>query len=355
MKPSIKIALDKIRPGMIVADNIFYKEDLLLAKGTVIKSNYIDYLRKKDINGISVIAEKTYYDMLFDNPAEKFYAETYEKVAYILENAKNNLPLSSSSIFSVVETILESVFSKKDSVLLLTGFSGKYDYLTAHSLDVCIYCSIIAKTLNLSYEKTVNLGLASLLHDIGKTKIDDKILSKKGVLTPAELEEVKKHPHLGSEIVKKIFGYTNNIFRIVLQHHERCDGSGYPMGLTRDKIYDLSKLLAIADIYDALTSDRPYHKKILPHEAAEYLLAISGSQIDAKLTDIFIRNIAIYPKGCQILLNTNQIATVTDSNKNMPLRPIIKIMTDCKGTPLLHHYEINLESNPSLIITQIFN
>ena len=145
------------------------------------------------------------------------------------------------------------------------------------------------------------------------------------------------------------------VSRIVLEHHERCDGSGYPKHLRNKEIHKLSKIIAIADIYDALTSDRVFKKKILPHEAAEYLLSISKSQLDSEITKIFLKNIAIYPKGCQVLLNTNEVAIVLDSNPKMPLRPRLKILTNNKGNFLQHPREFDMSSVLNVFITHVFS
>ena len=249
---------------------------------------------------------------------------------------------------------MEAVFLSQDSILSLTGIRGEGNYFYSHALDVCIYSLIAAKVMNLSYEDTVILGIGALLHDIGKVKISEKILNKQGLLNERELKEVKKHSELGYDILIKSPQINYDVIKIVLQHHERCDGSGYPNQLKGEEILMLSKIVAIADIYDALTSDRVYNKKILPHEAAEYLLCISNTLIDSEITKVFIKNISIYPKGCQVLLNTNEVAIVLDSNKNMPLRPLLKIITDKYRNPLLAPHEFDLQKNPRVLITRIF-
>ncbi len=354
MKMNFDVDIGEIKPGMILGEDIINNGSLLLSKGMVIKPSYIPNLVARGVSKVAVIAEKKYSD-IFLNPVQKFYAQTYECVAKLIDSLKSNYNIMASDAFPVVENILETVFTNKDSILLLTGFRGKGDYYYAHSLDVCIYSLITAKAMKLNYEETVTLGMGALLHDVGKAKISDSILLKKGDLTPSEFEEVKRHCIYGYDIVRSIPGIRPNAARIALQHHERCDGSGYPCHLKGEKIDMLSKIVAIADIYDALTSDRIYREKVLPHEAAEYLLGISNSMIDSKIAKVFLENIAVYPKGCQVLLNTNQVAVVTDSNKNMPLRPLLKIISDKDGIPLQHPFEFDLQSHSSVFIVQMFN
>ena len=214
MKISDEISILEIQPGMILDKDVFYHKNLLLAKGSVIKSNYIEQLRLRGITRVNVLAEKTSHAEILANPVQKFYSETYAAVGNILDNFKKEQPITSSEIFPVVENILETVFNNQNSMLLLTGFNGNQNYLFSHSLNVCVYSLITAKSLNLDYEDIVNLGMGALLHDLGKIKIPDQILLKPGSLTQAEFEIVKKHSRYGYEMVLKITGFKRNITQI---------------------------------------------------------------------------------------------------------------------------------------------
>lgn len=353
MKMSLKVHSDSLKNGMILGEDVYFNGYLLLSKGMIIKKCYVNKLLSRGITEVSVLADKTYYDDIFLNPVEKFYVETYEKLTKVIDKFKDSDKIEISVVYPIVENILEAVFSSQNSVLSLAGFRGEGDYFLLHALDVCIYSLIVAKIMRLGYEDVVMLGIGALLHDIGKTKISENIINKVGKLTDEEFEEAKKHSEFGYNILIRVPQIDSEIVKIVLQHHERCDGSGYPKHLKGKDIYLLSKIVAIADIYDALTSDRVYKKKILPHEAAEYLLSISNTKIDSQIAKVFINNIAIYPKGCQVLLSTNQVAFVIDSNSKMPLRPILKITTDKYRNPLPVPYEMNLQNNSNVLITQI--
>lgn len=349
------IEIGNIIPGMILNEDIHDKGYLLLPKGAIIKPGYIEKLASRGIDKVNVCAERSHYKDIIANPVERFYAESYEDIANIIDNMKTSVGINSMQVFSVVEKILNKVFSHKNSMLLMTGFRGKCDYYYAHSLDVCIYSLITAKAIKLDYNNTVILGIGALLHDIGKTRIPDSILLKKDFLTADEFEKVKQHSFYGYKIIMNTPGFSHDVAKIALQHHERCDGSGYPGNIPSEEISFLSKIVAIADIYDALTSDRVYRKKILPHEAAEYLLCISNSLVDSEIARVFLKNVAIYPRGCQILLNTGEIGVVLDSNEQMPLRPLLKVLTDRDKNYLKYHYELEMQSHPDVFITDIFN
>jgi len=208
--------------------------------------------------------------------------------------------------------------------------------------------------MKLNCGDAVTLGLGALLHDVGKSWVADFILNKQDKLTDDEFDIIKMHPAYGVKILKNIPNINSDVLRIVLEHHERCDGSGYPKGLRGNRLHLFSKIVAIADIFDALTSERIHQKKILPHEAAEYLLSVSGRQLDHDLVQIFTKTIAVYPKGCQVLLSTNQVAVVIASNPLMPLRPILKVLTDTQGIPLQKKSFLDLSRNFNVFITHLF-
>ncbi len=355
MKTNFCISINDVTPGMILNENILKDGNLLLPKGAVIKPAYISQLAARGVSFVNVCAERSHYKDIIRNPVERFYAEAYEDIASIVDFIKDGRFPESPQIYLVVEKILDKVFTNRSAMLLLTGLRGKCDYYYAHSLDVCIYSLIAAKAMGMSYEDTVILGTGALLHDIGKTKIPDEILLKQGSLTEAELREVKKHPEHGFRIAAKAFGSRHPVSKIILQHHERCDGSGYPLKLKGEETLFYSQIVAVADIYDALVSDKVYRKKILPHEAAEYLLCMSNSSLNGEITGIFLKNISIYPRGCQVLLNTKEVAVVLDSNPRMSLRPLLRIITDSDRNMLAHPFEFDLETHPGVFIVDMFN
>lgn len=355
MKTSFCIDIENIMPGMVLNEDLTADGHLLLPRGAIVKPSYIPQLVARGVCMVNVHAERSLYKEIIKNPVERFYTEAYEDISIIIDSLKTGIIPDSSQLFTLVDNILDKVFTHRNSLLLLTGLRSKCDYYYAHSLDVCIYSLIAAITLNLDCEETVKVGLGALLHDIGKTRIPDEIILKKGSLSKEEFDLVKKHPEYSYRLAESIFGKNHDIAKMILQHHERCDGSGYPYRLKCDEIGFDSQILAAADIYDALTSDKVYRKKILPHEAAEYLLCISNSLINPIITEVFLKNIAIYPKGCQVLLNTNEIAIVLDSNTKMPLRPILEKITDASKNPLTTHFEFDLQAHPGVFIVQLFN
>jgi HD-GYP domain-containing protein (c-di-GMP phosphodiesterase class II) len=166
--------------------------------------------------------------------------------------------------------------------------------------------------ISLEYDelKLRDLGVGALLHDIGKIEIDPEILNKSGRLLPEEAVEIKGHPIKGFEILRKNPDISLISAHCAYQHHERFDGSGYPRRLNGEQIHEFAHIVAIADVYDALTSDVSYRRAVPVYEAIAIILKASGTLFDENLVNYFIENIAIYPIGTVVRLNTNQIGVV---------------------------------------------
>lgn len=190
---------------------------------------------------------------------------------------------------------------------------------------LALYSILIGKWLGLDEIQLLNLSKASILHDIGKFRIPDNILNKKGPLTKKEYDKVKEHPRIGYEIAKEIPGMNEEIRNVILMHHERIDGSGYPLGVSEDNISLYSRIVAISDVYDAMTSDRTYKKRKTPFKAVEEFRDIEYDKLDTKLLIIFINNILTYYTGSKVKLDngyTGEIVYVPPQNVT---RPVIKV------------------------------
>src|SRR6056297_3220537 len=173
---------------------------------------------------------------------------------------------------------------------ILLNINNKYDYERIHSERVSQYCLSIARARNLSNKEVEDAKIAGSLHDIGKIIVSPEILNKKDKLDKEEWEEVKKHPYTSYQLLKSVDEYAN-IAEAVLYHHEKLDGSGYPEGLRDDEIPLLSKIISVADAYEAMTANRSYQKKKTKKEAIKELKKYSGTQFDEEIVKIFINKV----------------------------------------------------------------
>jgi HD-GYP domain-containing protein (c-di-GMP phosphodiesterase class II) len=200
------------------------------------------------------------------------------------------------------------------------------DYTYAHSLNVAILATVIGKVLGLSRQSLYELAMAAVLHDTGKMFIDKKILNKPGKLTPDEFSEIKKHCALGFNFLSQNLNIVETCKTTALQHHEAYDGNGYPSGLSGNDIHLFGRIVCVADVYDALTSDRPYHKAMLPSDAIEFIMSEYNSKFDPEIVDAMIKKIAPYPLGTCVKLSNGLDAIVVKNYESSSLRPVLKII-----------------------------
>lgn len=213
-----------------------------------------------------------------------------------------------------------------ESMLVETVNLSTYDnYTYLHSVNVDILSVITGIALGLSDEQLRNLSKAALLHDIGKTCVPKEILNKPDILTLDEFEEIQKHPRYGYDILKNNENVSSTVRNAVYSHHENEDGTGYPRGLTADKIHLFAKIIHIADVYDALTARRIYKEPLNPGDALEYLMAHAGSMFDKTVLEAFIKHVAPYPVGTSVLLSTGHTAQVIKNNEEFLNRPIVRL------------------------------
>jgi len=190
---------------------------------------------------------------------------------------------------------------------------------------VCVLSTIIGISYGLSYEQLQNLAITSILHDMGKSFIDKNILNKVEPLTEDESNTIKKHSTLGYIFIRDKCTFTSSVCIGTLMHHERYDGSGYPYGRKGNDIPLFAQIIAVADVYDAMISERPYRPPISPHEAYEYVIGNSGKHFNPKIVEIFSKRITPFPEGFNVLLSNGVEGIVYKNHEDLLTRPIIKI------------------------------
>ena len=226
----------------------------------------------------------------------------------------------------VARDMVDQIASGGRLSLDLTDLRTFDDYTYAHSVNVAVYSCVIGLGLKLGTEDLNNLVMASLLHDFGKMSIDEKIVNKPGVLTAEEYSIMKSHVTKSYEMIKGKVGLSAQIKQAVLYHHENEDGSGYPHGVEGSEVSLYTKILHVADVYDALTSKRPYKQPYSPYEASEYLMGACDMMFDREVVLAFLRYVPLFPKGTTVRLSDGRDAIIYDNTGNRNLRPILKTM-----------------------------
>jgi HD-GYP domain-containing protein (c-di-GMP phosphodiesterase class II) len=196
-----------------------------------------------------------------------------------------------------------------------------------------LYSLCVAKEMFLSYNRMKVLGMAALLHDIGMQKVPREIIYKTEALNDSEKKILMKHPRYSFEILQQTNSISLEIASIVLQHHERYDGKGYPIGLKNEKIHEMAKIISICDIFDALTNDRPYRQKFEKSESIEYLLSAGEDNYSPEILNGLINSISLYPFGQWVKLSTEEIGIIVshEEENNLKYRPMVMIYIDANG------------------------
>ncbi len=230
-----------------------------------------------------------------------------------------------SMLSEIAKDIVDDLLSHNQIFINLVDIKTMDNYTYEHSLSVAILSLILGVEVRLSRDELCDLCVGAMLHDVGKIFVPLEILNKPSTLTQQEYEIIKNHTVSGYDYLFRDYSVKASSRLIALQHHEACDGTGYPKGLLASQIHKFSKIVAIADIYDAMTSDRPYRTGIQPHEVIEYIMGNAGGRFDYNMVVSFVRKIIPYPIGTLVNLSTGQYAYVEEINVNYPLRPVICI------------------------------
>lgn len=360
----IKIDASRLTIGMELARPVFHKTGLrlLASKGTVINDYILRKLQELDTGEIyvkiydycaeeirQVALEIPFINNIQDSSAKNAYFDAYIAYKDIINDIKNNQTLSLRIIKHTILNIINAINENKAIMMQLTQIKSLENYTVTHSINVTIFSLILGMASKISRTDLINLGIGAFLHDIGKIFISSEILNKPDKLTREEFEVVQGHTYIGYKKALKIAGIHQVIPRIILEHHERLDSSGYPNGKNDKDIHLYAQIVAVCDVYEALTSKHVYRSDFLPHEAIEYLFALSSDKkLNIDLIDIFLENISIYPFGLEVLLSNGSMARVVDVHQGMPLRPTVEIIgEECNI--------IDLINEPTILITRMFN
>lgn len=346
----IIVNVDKLREGMQLADNVCtttateYK--VLLKKGIFLSAQMIEMIKSKGIKSVKIVSGGIADVETPDAPEKEETAE--EKFNKHISRALTDL----DEIFDCNEEIKElsqAAVQKVDNIAddIIndiandTSFLGNQmialqnydDYTYKHCLRVAMMAASVSTELGLDNKGIKEIVVAGLLHDIGKSNIDHDIIIKPGKLTDEEFAEIKRHPVIGYNILKNSGEYNSNIMSGVLFHQEKFDGSGYPTGLAGEKIPIIARILTVCDVFDALTSNRPYRQPWSVAETEEYILGGSGQHFDLDVTKAFLRAFNPYPIGTMVQLSDTRHGVVIRHNENV-LRPVVRIIGKFSGEEL---------------------
>ncbi|MDF2985293.1 MAG: metal dependent phosphohydrolase [Eubacterium sp.] len=327
------LTIDLVQEGMRVGKTIFNEQGVvLLNANAVLTRATIDRLEFLGYKGLIIedeISEDIEYNENFVSNEVKFsLARKLNNAILVNTDNKENLYKEIDNLKLLISDLINEMLSKREINLNLLELKMFDNYTYFHSVNVAIISLAIAYHLKMNKADMLTIGTAALLHDIGKIYIGTEILNKPGSLTEEEFEIMKTHSKKGYDILSNGNNLSVKTTVSVLSHHEHYDGSGYPNGLTGENIILSGRIICIADVYDALTSDRPYRKGCSVLEATEYIMANSGSLFDPELVALFISKVNPYPVGSSVRLSNGEIGIVVNNSEKLCLRPTIKIIEE---------------------------
>jgi putative nucleotidyltransferase with HDIG domain len=277
--------------------------------------------------------------------AKAVHTQAQNVVHSLMSDIRMGKQIELAKLSPVVESITDSIFRNKDAFVSLSHIKNKDEYTFQHSVSVCALLVSFSRELGFANERVKEAGIGGLLHDIGKMKVPDQILNKPGPLTDAEFAIMKSHSAIGRDLLKQTTGIPEAAILITGQHHERYDGTGYPDKLKQDEISQFGQMAAITDVYDALTSDRIYHKGMEPTAALKKLFEWSKFHFNAELVQRFICLIGIYPVGSLVKLESGLLAVVVAPGVESLLRPVVRTLYDTKRNLFITPQDIDLSNN----------
>ena len=333
-----------LQSGMKVDQSIVDSTDrVLIARGAILDDYLISALTKLEISGVYIReGEEELIDSSMDEPITPETQEKIEKLSvkdrtmvkldhsvrervaqgmsYIYSNTDSKQVESTTK--DIANDLMKAIYDNDALAVDISMLKVSDEYTFKHSVDVATMSMIVAKKLEMSEQEVFDIGVAGLLHDIGKSKIPNEILNKPGKITDEEFEVIKKHPEWGYDLLKKNKGLSEHIKMAVRQHHEKINACGYPNGIDSFKICPFAKIISIADVYDALVTERPYKAGFTPRDAVEMIMAMTA-ELDLYAMKGFLGSVILYPVGSTVELSNGERARVVENFEETILRPTV--------------------------------
>lgn len=328
---------------------------VLLRAGIILSRDYINRLRQRNYDSVYIHDVLSQDIVVEEAVAQKTYTSAVNTVKETMRQYREGSMVDIRPVQASVEQLIAEIQTSENVTAGLSSIWSCDEYTFAHSVNVCFFSLILGLTRYYSRDKLHELGVGAMLHDIGKIQTPAAILSKPGSLTAEEYAIIQRHPEDGFNILKKLFSVNLLSAHVAYQHHERFDGKGYPRGLSGDEILETARIVAIADVYDAVTQDRVYKRKVQPMEARRLMLEAEGSQFDGDLLQRFFERVLLYPNGTFVRLNTGEYGIIAQQDKWMNSRPVVRVLTDGEGVPLAEAVELHLSSRPGIKIVDVYD
>ncbi|MGE4552696.1 MAG: HD-GYP domain-containing protein [Desulfovibrionaceae bacterium] len=258
--------------------------------------------------------------------AQKIYARSLEQARKVVDAVAEGRALDVEGSRVVVDDIINSAVRNAQTMTCLAKLDTYDDYTYSHCVNVAALSVVVGQFLGLERPSLMLLGLAGLFHDLGKTRIDKRILNKPGRLNADEFEEMKKHPGYSRDILAGYGDMPPEVVRAAAEHHEKYNGLGYPDHLPHEGLSPLSRILSMADVFDALTSRRPYKDAMLPGKALSLMYGMRDQDFATRDVELFVKCLGVYPTGSLVRLTDGRLAVVVENRPQALLKPLLRVL-----------------------------
>lgn len=313
------LPLEFVTEGMRLGKTIYRDDDgkVLLVCGLRLKSAYIARLRALNYTHIYIMeAGDSEEDLKFIEPIkEETRVQARIAVKEAIRSARQNNPIQMGTIRRIVDDIVDQILSDNNVVYNVVDLKTHDNYTYAHSVNVCILSVLTGKTIGLNRYDLRELAVGAILHDVGKVFINSEILNKPSSLSQEESAIIREHARYGFDALRSKVSISLISAHVAYQHHEREDGTGYPRGLSAPDIHRFAKIVAVADSYDAMTTERVYRSALMNHVAIERLVNEAPAKYSPSVVNHFCKAVAIYPIGSVLRLNTRESVVVINVTK----------------------------------------
>ncbi|MFZ5967113.1 MAG: HD-GYP domain-containing protein [Bacillota bacterium] len=355
------IPMDFVREDHVLAKTIYDDQNrVLLMRGIRLKSSLVSKLKEMGYHSIYINDEySTDYieDIIKPQLRQKamvtlksilsttsLWTDENKKKAEV-RMLKDKTYKDMAALKDVTKEIVDELVISKDVMVSLVDLKSRNSFLFSHSVNVAILSLVLGVSMGLNKNELNDLALGALLHDVGMISVPQEIVDKGLNLNESEWSIYRQHTRKGYEYLGQLVNMDAHVKIIALEHHEQMDGKGYPLGLRDVQIHKLSKIVAVTDAYDLLTSSNPM---VSPSEALEYIMGNCGSKFDLEIVKNFLKKIVPYPIGMIVKLSSGDVCIVTAINADFPLRPVLKVIKGSK-----QNQEINLVHEQGITISGI--
>jgi HD-GYP domain-containing protein (c-di-GMP phosphodiesterase class II) len=375
-----KVRVENLEPNTRLTDDILSaKQTVLLRSGTILKHDFVTKLSSWGIGHVYTHSEQFTAEKEMDEAAEAvldFFAANKEmfvqraELKVILADKElealvstteglyeNILAEGETSIqpaMEIVQNMLRELPPLRERLFQITAVIPEAKYIMQHAVTSTVLFSLVLRADGYDQARIVKLAVGALFRDLGMAMLPASILTKRGALSEKEFAEVKKHPGTSATLLKKANAVENETIMLVLQHHERWDGRGYPNGFQADEIVPEAQVLSICDAFDAMASDRSYRRALSPYEAVTKIISLSGKQFSQLAANRFINRFGLYPVGTFVKLSDNTYAIVTRINEGRPTHPVVKVILNDKLEEFDDGAEHDLAKIQDLFIVKVY-